>query len=151
MGSSKRNRSSISKESRENHKPDEKAIKAVDTATKDLPKKCERCRRAKRAAQYCFDAGHHVSAVPPTSAIESANESARNSLRQNVDEPSKTLPEPLAVVDDCAILESPPAINPDLDRQKSSAPKTEVSDFDIAKLMDYYQNYGVDCLVPRKN
>ena len=147
MGSSKRNRSSISNESRENHKLDEKATKAVDTATKDLPKKCERCRRAKRGAQYCFDAGHHVSAVPLTPAIELANESARNSLRQNVDEPSK----PLAVVDDCTILESPPAINPDLDRQISSAPKIEVSDFDIAKLMDYYQNYGVDCLVPRKN
>jgi hypothetical protein len=35
----------------------------------------------------------------------------------------------------------------------SSAPKIEVLDFDIAKLMDYYQSYGVDCLVtlvPRK-
>ena len=25
-----------------------------------LPKRCERCKRAKKGAQYCFEAGHHL-------------------------------------------------------------------------------------------
>jgi hypothetical protein len=41
-----------------------------DPATKDLPKRCERCKRAKKGAQYCFDAGHHNGSVPLFPVIE---------------------------------------------------------------------------------
>jgi hypothetical protein len=41
-----------------------------DPANKDLPKRCERCKRAKKGAQYCFDAGHHNGSVPLFPVIE---------------------------------------------------------------------------------
>uniref|UniRef100_A0A7S4PI88 Uncharacterized protein n=1 Tax=Guillardia theta TaxID=55529 RepID=A0A7S4PI88_GUITH len=31
----------------------------------ELPKRCERCKRAKKGAQYCFDAGHHLNPGDP--------------------------------------------------------------------------------------
>ena len=41
-----------------------------DPANKDIPKRCERCKRAKKGAQYCFDSGHHNGSVPLFPVIE---------------------------------------------------------------------------------
>ena len=41
-----------------------------DPASKDIPKRCERCKRAKKGALYCFDAGHHNGSVPLFPVIE---------------------------------------------------------------------------------
>ena len=41
-----------------------------DPAAKDLPKRCERCKRAKKGALYCYEAGHHNGSVPLFPVIE---------------------------------------------------------------------------------
>ena len=41
-----------------------------DPANKDIPKRCERCKRAKKGAQYCFESGHHNGSVPLFPVIE---------------------------------------------------------------------------------
>ena len=70
--------------------------------------------------------------------------------QEKIAEPPKDLLETAAVVD-CKILDSSTVIVPALENEdSSSATKVEACDFDFEKLMDFYHNYAVDCLVSSK-
>jgi hypothetical protein len=73
--------------------------------------------------------------------------------QEKVVEPSELFHE-TAVLADSEVVRSPsifvPALEHEVSLATNVATNVEVPDFDIEKLMDYYHNYGVDCLVHSK-
>ncbi len=69
-----------------------------------------------------------------------------DSSPQDAIEPPHALLEPRAVID-CEIVTTLSVKDPVLENVSSSLTKVEFLDFDAGKLMEYYHDYGVDCLV----
>jgi hypothetical protein len=67
--------------------------------------------------------------------------------QQKLVEPSKVLLETAAAADCVDVVASPSNNVHAPEHEVSSVIKVQVPDFDVEKLVDYYHNYGVDCLV----